>query len=304
MTDEDVTPDAFDREAGSDHFRKVGGMTGTQVGADSLARLGSFDVRRRTAGLKRRSAFLVSLLALFVLSGCTGAKPQAAPSPKENASVAADAGQVRVVESGFQMTDPVSGSGQYNRELVGIVLENTSKQQQAHGTALEFDIFDEAGQTLYASPMLHLGFIAPGARFGVGMIVSSTDPATKGRKAVRMQAKVGGSDWDLPTPQRTITLSNVKFEPQADGSVNFRYTAQIRDMSGWEQKQLPLINVVFRDSGGKVIGGVNFGHQEVPGWQTGTSSQSIPISAIRWKSMVPAGADLSRTEAYGALDGG
>jgi hypothetical protein len=64
------------------------------------------------------------------------------------------------------------------------------------------------------------------------------------------------------------------------------------------------VSVLFRDSAGKLLGGRNFGHTSIDPWVSGTVDHQLPLTAEQWKSTVPAGADLSRTQVYGAIDGG
>jgi hypothetical protein len=132
----------------------------------------------------------------------------------------------------------------------------------------------------------------------------SSDGADQHRVPVRMQVTTGRSDWDKPHPEQKITIDEVHARQQPDGSVDLTWTSHIRDLSGYKLPQLPLVNVLFRDSAGKLLGGAAYGLGRVPEWQTGTQPGGLRFTADQWKYGLPAGADLTRIEVYGALDGG
>jgi hypothetical protein len=251
-------------------------------------------------------------LLLATVPGCTSHAPGAQdPSPRPSASTAADGGGLRVVESGFQVKPAPPDSPGTKRALIGVVVENTSRKQQAESTHLTIQLFDAAGQLVFAfggsktdSGELGLPWIQPGGRVGMGFVASDAyDPDHQGTP-VRMVVTIGASDWEKPQSEKAIAISGVRVDPHADGSADLIYTSKIENLGEFQDAQSPGLSVLYRDSAGKLVGGVFLGHTTVDPWTSGTVEHRITLSAAQWKVWAPLGADLSKTEVYGAIDGG
>lgn len=253
-------------------------------------------------------------MALLSSSAChsSPSPPSASlPAHLNNSTGAPDGGGVRVVESAFQAAEPRPGTGETNRALVAIVLENTSKRQQSQDTRLTIELFDGDGRSLFepggspaTGPTIGTPVIPPGGRIGVGAILVTSDDAARHRVPVRIDIRVGGSDWRQPNDKPEIRLHDAAVTPRPDGTTDLTYTAEVPDLKNWASVQIPSVSILFRDSTGKLLGGAALGHSVIPSWTVGTSSRLIRFTAQQWKDTVPTGADLTRTEVYGSIDGG
>jgi hypothetical protein len=258
-----------------------------------------------------RAAALVAGLAVLALSGCRSSPPPAPPDPISDSATAADGGQIRVVEFGFQPVALLPHSGETNRALAAVVLENTSKRQQAQFTDLNIQLFDSDGRSLFdpggspaPGPRVTLTAIPPGGRIGAGALLMTEDAAARNRTAVRMEVTVGKSDWRRPNDKPEIKISDVKGVPHSDGTIDITYTAQVPDLGRWADAQLPRVHVLFRDAGGRLLGGTGLSRSYTDPWKAGTATRDIHFTAEQWKYLMPTGVDLSRTEVYGSIDGG
>jgi hypothetical protein len=265
------------------------------------------------AAQRRLVALLAVAVAVVGLSGCgTPNHKDRAPQPIHNSPTAADGGSVKVVESGFQGTDPYPGNGETNRALVGIVVENTSKVQTAVLTHLSIEVYDDTGWSIFSpggspQPSASVGLprLQPGQKLGVGVVLLTQEEQSLHRKPVRMTVTVlGDSDWEKPDPASVITVSGVHIDEHADGSAELRYSARIAQPPEWASMGVQGLSLLFRDSAGKLLGGIFLGHWQVPAWHAGPGDYEISFKPDAWLLRVPAGADLSKTEAYGSFEGG
>jgi hypothetical protein len=267
----------------------------------------------RIPRVARSVGWLAGLLVLLVaVPGCTSHAPGSGePSPRTSESTAVDGRGLRLVESGFYLMSAPPHTGASKLALLGVVVENTSGKQQAESTNLTIQLLDAAGEPVWASDGrpdgshdLYVPRVQPGGRAGMGLIISNQDDADPQHTPVRMVVTMGASDWTPPRSKIDIAISGVRVDQHADGSADLHYTSKIADLGEFKDIQSPQVSVLFRDSAGKLLGGRNFGHTSIDAWISGTVDHQLALTAPQWKYTVPEGADLSRTEVYGSIDGG
>jgi hypothetical protein len=253
-------------------------------------------VSRRRAVL---ALLVVALLAAVpVTLGFAGVKPFATwlgrcgivDSVPANEGTAAPLPGIRVAEQGF--TQPVD---ERDAVSLGAVLENPSDRIAYH-TRVTFQVLDAEGRTL---PTVRgaqatddqVPVILPGQRVGVGSTVKPTTPNAV-VATVRVTVEVGqwiagdalGDDFAPVTAEYRRTVrgagmgAEIAFVPRS---------TSCRPLKG----AVPEASVLFRDQGGKVVGGVrlfNLGHCAQSRWESTLS----PLQPI------PRNADDARTEIY------
>jgi hypothetical protein len=254
------------------------------------------------AGRRTRRRWLALAAAVLIVagSGCKTHKPDS-PEPTDAAS-AGDGGQIRVIESGFHMT-PTGAPAETNRAIAAVIVENTSKTQEAQTTELNLRFLDASGAPVFTfgSPdqyRVKLPWILPGQRIGVGYILATDEKSSANRTVATMQAEIGQSSWRSPHTTRRVTMSDVHIQPRPDGGADLRYVATLADATGASASDRTFrVYLLLRDSTGKLIGGWPVGNVQLP---PNRSNGGESYTAEDWKKNVPADADLDRSELYGA----
>jgi hypothetical protein len=237
-------------------------------------------------------AGLVSVLLVGIV-GCTGDDPAPRPSPSLDddgyvrGSVAPDGGRVRVVESGYSTVIAASG-----RATFGVILENTSKDRAAVGVRVTASFFDAAGNVVplfgIVSTTSEAAAIPPGGRTGVG---DDSVEDLRGMKPDRVRLRLRVAGWRPASRVAGVVAGDVKHSLDGRGVDHFSFTVDSRLR---EPLFGPQIFIILRDSGNKVIGGLN--PQSSPGdWPPGRSPQRVQLSS--WET-IPEAADLARTEVF------
>jgi hypothetical protein len=257
-------------------------------------------VRRRLSS----AALAVALVAIAVaVPACTGKGPApSACAPKRTgvtAPVAAPSGGagLRVIEQGFTQLGQASGAGAM--VSLGAVVENTSTLV-AYRTRIRFTVFDaqhvsavpeKSGELLYQE----IPVILPGQKIAVG----SWTYTREGERSTNVV--VAGFDVELGTPQWWPRANDVyPFASVATQPVTVqRDTIDTRkawvDYTAVSQYcgtiALRGVAVVFRDSGGTLIGG-SFDSRG-SGAQCPKRAVSVPGTI---DSVAPPNLDPNRTE--------
>lgn len=249
---------------------------------------------------RRRWLALTATVVIATGTGCHSGEPNP-PEPTDAAS-ARDGGQIRVVEFGFHMTS-IASPNETNRAIVAVIVENTSKTQEAEGAELNLQFLDANGAPLFAfgSPdqyRVNLPWIQPGQRIGVGYLLATDQKSSANRTIATMHAEIGQSSWRSPHSKRRVTMSGLHIQPHADGGADLRYVATLPDSAdATGPDQTFRVYLLLRDSAGKLIGGWPIGNVHL---RAGPSNGSETYTAEQWKNNVPTDADLGRSELYGA----
>jgi hypothetical protein len=235
------------------------------------------------------------------VAGCTShsGTPKATPSirPVPNSSRAADQGQLRVVDYGFEMVQPDTSALETNRVSFGVIVENTSKVQAAEGATLTIKLYDASNALVFGASggqgrpySEHLAAVYPGQRGGVGDELGATDAAIAGRTVVRMEVEVGTATWDTPDNVATATATDIKATTDSTGRLTITCSIMWNQANPWTA---PVADAVFYNAAGKVIGGQRRSSPATVIWPVGKSTQQVDF-----KRPPPKGADLSKTEVY------
>jgi hypothetical protein len=168
------------------------------------------------------------------------------PAP---ASSAPGGGGIRVVEQGFTH-DPATGAVQ-----VGVLLENTGKSV-AYQTTVRFRLFDAAHAELpeVGAPLaVEIPIILPGQRIGAG-----TGSYHRDERVASVEIVPDSTSWlsrDATGSFSPVTARYVRaarFNPRIPSSVDIHYREKSANCRPLTSRTTA---VVFRDSGGKIVGG-------------------------------------------------
>jgi len=254
------------------------------------------------ARMRGRWLSLAAAAVLVAGSACQSSEPDP-PKPTDAAS-ARDGGQIRVLETGFHMTPvPATAPGMTNRAIAAVIVENTSKNQEAETTQIRIRLLDANG-----APVFHLGsaeevqvslpWIQPGQRFGIGYILTSDEKASANRTVTTMRVDVGKSYWRSPHKAQRVAMSDLHIQPRSDGGADLRYVATLPDGAAASPSDLAFrVYLLLRDGTGKLLGGWPVGDVHP---LAGRSNGGETYTAEEWKKNVPADADLGKSEVYGA----
>ncbi len=255
---------------------------------------------RASRWVRRRWLALAAAVVIVAGSGCQSRKPDP-PEPTDAAS-ARDGGQIRIVDFGFHMT-PTGAANETNRAIAAVIVENTSKTQEAEGTQINLRFLDASGAPVftYNSPdqyRVNLPWIQPGQRIGVGYILVTDEKSSANRTVTTMRAEIGQSSWRSPHSARRVTMSDMHIQPRPDGGADLTYVATLADATGASDSNRTFrVYLLMRDSTGKLIGGWPVGNVQLP---ANRSNGSESYTAEEWKRNVPTDADLGHTELYAA----
>lgn len=187
-------------------------------------------------------------------------------------------GQIAIGEQGFsvsmdQLSDAETGS-------YGVMLENTS-DQVATLVTVQVGFLDESG-TVIGTDSQMINVLMPGQTFGIGNsgIELDGDP-------VEMQVTPEEPTWDSPDDYGEVTTSGLSTTIDDYGAPTTNFTAE---STYSEQLDSPYAYVVYRNSGGDIIGGAwsSMSFIQANGSSTGEVTSYYTIDDI----------DDSQTEVY------
>jgi hypothetical protein len=149
---------------------------------------------------------------------------------------------VEIVDRGFSTYEAVDGlAGSY-----GVVLENVGGEP-IRDFAVEVVVHDTT-DAVASSDRFVVGGLQPGARLGLGAEVADSLPHRIGRLDVRVEAGTSG-----PLPEGAFTVSNVSTSSDEFGM----YTRFLVSSSYQAEFAAPLACAVYRDAGGRIVGGAS-----------------------------------------------
>lgn len=232
---------------------------------------------------------------VLAVAGCTGGggKPKPTPTPSLTSQApvpgvtAPDGGVVRVTEQGLSQIKDSHGKAMVS---FGVILANTSTNWVANNTKLTVELTNASGAPV-EDRIEHGQYTAyatfPQHRTGLGAQVYVGTPG-----ATRIQVRAGSSTWVPRTNPllAEITAAGVRTQRES-GSATFNFaltSAYHRTVNGL------YVNLVFRDQGGRLIGGAGgdltrFCDAVPPGKSTCSTGTIYPL---------PAGTVDSHTEVY------
>ncbi|MFI5959735.1 hypothetical protein [Cryptosporangium sp. NPDC051539] len=272
-------------------------------------------VRRRTAWL-----IAVAIVAILLVAGVTTALvraksddpvangcglPTAAPqTPAVPASEAPGGGGVKVTETAFSPTEGDNGVG------MAAVVQNTSKAQVAYRTTVTFAMTTPAGQNaLYpdAGPdmVIVIPVLLPGEHLGVANW-AGLYPDSQGTPAApgTMTVTVSSTHWiDRDTDEGRI------FQPVGTKNKGIQRTDPEKPTVGNARVLVTSsycravgrhgVALLFRDAGGRLIGGTRIVDASISLCRPGTRVDGDSARTIQG---IPTAADLDRTETYAYCD--
>jgi hypothetical protein len=267
--------------------------------------------RHRAAHAPRRfraaAALASGAVALVAASACAGTPVHTRPSATaSNSLTAPDGGRLRVIEHGFSMERPTTETAT-NQIAYAVILENTSKTLEADNTRLTIQLTDAGGTLVFTAmdstdPANDLvPRIYPGQRIGIGLSIVTHRPASAHLTVTTMQVGIGRSTWSRPRESRHVTVSDVTARRSANGYLDISYATTAGNDTG---PQYPRLDLLFRDTTGKLIGGGRLDHTHLPTWPPGRTTHQLHLSPQEWTPATPTSADLTKTEIYASMDGG
>ena len=248
---------------------------------------------------------VVALVATVSVAGCSDPKPPAGEcrlvTPPSGAPVGRSAG-LTLVEQGhtrIPSTETVVS--------MGAVLQNTT-DKVAYRTRVKFDVQDAAGTTVVWENQQNfmvqeIPVILPGAKVAVGDALALTQSARQDPGAVAkvsitptVSQWLGAGDGNNGLGTVTTKVAAGKGQRDADGSGSVVFTANSANCAPMASRGTSMI---FRDAGGKLVGGSLSTKPASGACQPGASGEDNAGSTLR---SIPATADLDKTEVTAYCD--
>jgi hypothetical protein len=250
-------------------------------------------------GHRAVAVFVITALA-STITGCSSGGPVKPISPDETPTTTetpfttnGDDGQIVVVERGFSM---IAKKNDFDRLSFGVVLENTNRAAVAFPAYL-IKFLDAKGKQIRGideiSEWLSPPRVLPGGRYGVG----GTIPYVSSQRLADIRVTITETTWIPNNTQgqfSKITAGQVRTERSAGAPTTLTFT-----IDSAFNKPVPGVDVsvIFRDTAGKIVGGVDHVVSRLS-----VNATDVPpgrsIHEMELRDGTPAGADDDRTEVY------
>jgi hypothetical protein len=198
-------------------------------------------------------AAVVGLVVVLASRSGGGGSPTSATTTNTSARPATTAGRdpgettgaisgVKVAESGFSTYQGFSGTaGSY-----GVVITNTGREPVTNFT-VKIAIYDKSDTVIGSHPQT-VAKLAPGQELGIGSSITDDLSGGIGKLTVSFEEGFGTA-----VPEGAFTVSDVAMKTTDFGNdVSFKVASSYR-----EDLENIATFAIFRDAGGKIVGGAN-----------------------------------------------